>query len=284
MRILCFGKGGLLCTELQTWLPELTPKSLVFLSKSECDITDQDAVYRAFEMHDPTWVINAAAYTEVDACEHQSPLANLVNGFSLNHLAKACTEYGATLIHFSTDYIFNGKKDTPYDETDHPLPINAYGASKLIAEKAIQDHLIEHYILRVQWVYGSAKPNFITKIIQIAKETGEVNVVSDQVGSPTSTTTISKAVVNLMVNKPAHGTYHFRTLNHTTWYDFASFFIEKCNINAAVIPVTSREFKTPAKRPKNGVLNIGKWMYADLYTPPTWKNDALNYLKKEQFI
>ena len=132
------------------------------------------------------------------------------------------------------------------------MPINAYGESKLIAEKAIRDRLVEHYIIRVQWVYGPAKSNFIRTIIALAKENGEVRVVNDQFGSPTSTTSISKAVVNLLLNKPAFGTYHFRTLKHTSWYDFAVYFINKCKIDSAVIPVSSAEFKTKAKRPKMG--------------------------------
>lgn len=284
MRICCFGKDGLLSTELQEWLPELNPLSLNFLSKSDCDITDKDAVNQAFNTYRPTHVINAAAYTKVDDCETDASTANLVNGFALDHLIDACNQYGATLIHFSTDYVFNGTKETPYEEDDLPIPINSYGASKLIAETAIRARLIEHYILRVQWVYGPAKPNFVSTILRLAKEKKDVHIVNDQFGSPTSTTSISKAVVNLILNKPEYGTYHFRTLKHTSWYDFAVYFLEKCKMNVAVIPVSSSEFKTKAKRPKNGVLNIGKWIYSDLYTPPTWENDVLNYLKKEKLI
>ena len=156
MKILCFGKQGLLSTELQQWLPELNPLSLNFLSKSECDITNKEAVNQAFSQYRPTHVINAAAYTKVDACEDDASLANLVNGFALDHLIDACHQYGVILIHFSTDYVFNGTKKSPYDESDLPTPINAYGKSKLIAENTIRQRLVEHYIIRVQWVYGSA--------------------------------------------------------------------------------------------------------------------------------
>ena len=158
MRILCFGKQGLLSSELQEWLPELRPKSLDFLSKDDCDITSAEDVSSAFAKFRPTHVINAAAFTKVDACEDEAPMANLVNGFALEHIVNACNQYGAILLHFSTDYIFNGKKDGPYEEDDQPLPINAYGESKLIAEKAIRDRLVEHYIIRVQWVYGPQNP------------------------------------------------------------------------------------------------------------------------------
>ncbi len=284
MRILCFGKDGLLSSELQQWLPELKPLAIQYLSKSECDITEKTDVDAAFDQFKPTHVINAAAFTKVDDSEDQVPLANLVNGFALENIVDACNKHQALLVHFSTDYVFNGKKEGPYEEGDPTIPINAYGQSKLMGESFIRDQLVEHYILRVQWVFGQAKSNFISTIISHAKKNKELKIINDQFGSPTSTATISKAVVNLLLNAPAFGTYHFRSLSHTSWYEYAQFFLDKCNIKTAVVPVPSSAYKTKAKRPKNGVLNIGKWIYADLYTPPSWKHDVLNYLEKEQYI
>ena len=284
MRLLCFGSHGLLSSELQNWLPELNPSALTFVSKRDCDITEASQVNAIFDQFKPTHVVNAAAFTQVDNSEDQVALANLVNGFAVENIVAACIKHQSILVHFSTDYVFNGKKEAPYEEDDALIPVNAYGQSKLMGESFIRKQLIEHYILRIQWVFGSGKPNFISTILDHAKKNKELHIINDQFGSPTSTRTISKAVVNLLLNTPAFGTYHFRSLGHTSWYEYASFFLEKCNVKIPVVPVDSNAYKTKAKRPKNGVLNIGKWVYADLYTPPNWKNDVVEYLEKEKII
>ena len=127
MRILCFGKSGLLSTELQKWLPELNAESLDFLDRTDCDITDPKSVTHAFSQYQPTVVINAAAYTKVDQCEEEEPLASAINGNALNQIVTSCNEFNATLIHFSTDYVFDGEKDAPYEEIDQTNPVSAYG-------------------------------------------------------------------------------------------------------------------------------------------------------------
>ena len=284
MKILCFGSTGLVASELKQWLPELSPESLVFLSHKDCDITSDSNLKLAFETHEPSIVINAAAFTAVDDAEGAVNKANQVNGHALKSMAKYCDDYDATLIHFSTDYVFNGKKDGAYEEDDPVSPINAYGDSKLLGEAMIQQRLAKHYILRIQWVYGLAKPNFVDAIINKAREAKEVSVIFDQVGSPTSAEVIAKAVVNLIHNMPAYGIYHFRTLNTTSWYEFASYFLQRMNIKVPIIPVASTEYKTAAKRPLNSKLNIAKWIYTDLYTPPNWKQAVDDYLVKKQYI
>ena len=143
--------------------------------------------------------------------------------------------------------------------------------------------MVEHYILRIQWVFGLAGPNFISAILTKAKKGDALSVVDDQWGTP-STTTISKGVVNLINNGPEYGTYHFRSLNHTSWYDYATFVLNQCNIKVPVKPVSSDAYRAKAKRPKNGVLNVGKWIYSDLYTPPTWTRDVSHYLKEAQWV
>ena len=134
MKVLCFGKDGLLSTELQKWLPELSAETLVFLGKQDCDITDPSAVNAAFDANQPTVVINAAAYTKVDQCEDEVALATAVNGEALQHIVVACNKHKAVLLHFSTDYVFDGTKDGPYDEMDLTCPINAYGESKFFCK------------------------------------------------------------------------------------------------------------------------------------------------------
>ena len=278
MRILCFGKNGLLSTELQKWLPELNPSELTFLDRSECDITDEQLVKKIVGKYQPTIVINAAAYTKVDQCEDEEALATSINGTALKFLVEASNEHNAIFVHFSTDYVFDGQKIGPYEEDDETNPISAYGRSKLLGETIIKERAKRFYIMRVQWVFGPAKGNFIDTMLKLAENRDELNVVNDQVGSPTSTTSISKAVVNLLHNMPEFGIYHFRTLNHCSWYDYATYIFEKQGLQVKVNPVPSTEFKTKAERPKNSVLNIAKWIYADLYTPLNWQRDVDEYL------
>ncbi|MEK9727230.1 MAG: dTDP-4-dehydrorhamnose reductase [Candidatus Margulisiibacteriota bacterium] len=279
MRILCFGKDGLLSSELQHWLPELSAEALIFLGHSDCDITNPDQVNSAFETYRPSVVINAVAYTAVDQCEDNEAEALSINATALNTIVAASNRYSATLIHFSTDYVFDGQKQGPYDEDDVVNPINAYGRTKQMGDSIVINGAKQFYILRVQWVFGPAKPNFIETMVNLSQQNDEVSVVSDQIGSPTSTTSISKAVVNLLHNMPAFGLYHFRTLNHCSWYDYACFIFETLELDIKVNPVASTQFNSKAKRPKNSVLNIAKWIYTDLYTPLSWKVDVANYLK-----
>ena len=284
MRILCFGKSGLVASELQQWLPELNSDELKFLSRQDCDITNASQVESAINEFKPSHVINAAAYTAVDAAEDDTHQCNLVNGFALEGIAKAVNKVGAILIHFSTDYVFNGKQVGSYEEDDIPCPINIYGKSKLLGEELIQKHIVNYYILRVQWVYGHANSNFVDAIIKKAKSGEDLQVINDQYGSPTSAEVIAKAVVNLITNHPAFGVYNFRTLNQTTWYDFASYILDYLNLKVSISPVGSEVYKTKAKRPKNSVMNIGKWIYSDLYTPPSWKVAVENYLNQKKEI
>ena len=284
MRILCFGKSGLVASELQQWLPELNSDELIFLSRQECDIANSTQVEAAIAEFKPSHVINAAAYTAVDDAEDNVDECNWTNGAALEVIAKVCNSIGAILIHFSTDYVFNGKQDGAYEEDDLTCPINTYGKSKLLGEDHIRQNIDNHYILRVQWVYGHAHGNFVDAIIKKAKSGTELQIINDQYGSPTSAEVIAKAVVNLITNQPAFGIYNFRTLNQTTWYDFACYFLDYLNIDVNVTPVKSEFYKTKAVRPKNSVMNIGKWIYTDLYTPPSWKVAVENYLNQKKEI
>ena len=284
MRLLCFGKDGLLGSELQLWLDQVQPESCVWLGKQDCDITDADAVDQVFQQYKPTVVMNAVAYTLVDDAEDHADTANAVNHIGVQHIVAGCKAHGATLVHFSTDYVFDGTQTEPYTEDCAVGPINVYGQTKQDAEAYIMGALEAYYILRIQWIFGTKKPNFMSAILKKAKEGGVLRVVNDQFGSPTSTTTVSKAVVNLLVNMPAHGVYHFRTLQHTTWYDVAVFICAQCGLDVEIEGVDTSVYPTKAMRPKNTVLNIGKWIYTDLYTPPMWTQDVKDYLKNKGYI
>ena len=277
MRILCFGKQGQVAMALQQYLVELNPEALLFLSRMDCDITHESQVSRAINQFKPTHIINAVAYTQVDACEDDDTCFK-VNAEALNHMVSLANQVGAILIHFSTDYVFDGTKNGPYDETDAVCPINQYGRSKQLGEAIIKSAAKAFYILRIQWIYAKGTNHFIHKIIEHAKRGGPLRVVNDQIGSLTSADVVAKGVVNLLHNQPEFGLYHFRTLNHGSWYDVASYVVNKLQYECPVIPVDSSTFKTKAKRPCNGILNISKWIYADLYTPPTWQKALDDYL------
>ncbi|MGA0241632.1 MAG: dTDP-4-dehydrorhamnose reductase [Candidatus Marinamargulisbacteria bacterium] len=278
MRLLCLGGGGLVATALKKWLPELSPHTLVLLDRQMCDITHAEQVAAAFETHQPTHVINAAAMTDVDACETAIDRARNINGHGVKTIASHCHKHKAVLVHFSTDYVFNGAASFPYSEDAVTDPINMYGQSKLMGDQFVRHELDAHYILRVQWVFGHDKPNFIDAILKKARQGAALRVVNDQFGSPTSAQIIAKAVVNLILNSPAYGVYHFRTLGHTHWCNVAQYCLDVCGLKVPITPVSSAEYPRPAARPKNGVLNTAKWVYADLYTPPTWQQAIDEYL------
>lgn len=277
MTILCLGASGMLAMQLMHWVHQLNPKKSLFLSKKDCDITCEETVTHAILTAEPTVVINCAAFTNVDHAESVSELADSINGYALRAIVDACNRCDATLVHVSTDYVFDGTATVPYTEMDVPNPINAYGASKLIGENIILKSCQKYYILRVQWLFGDG-PNFIQTMLRLGKTNDVVRVVNDQFGTPTSTTSVSKAMINIVHHMPEYGIYHFRNLNHCSWYEYAQFIFQSEELSVHVDPVSSSAYSTLAHRPRYSVLNTSKWLYANLYTPKTWQADVLAYL------
>jgi dTDP-4-dehydrorhamnose reductase len=264
--ILLFGAGGQLGRELMR-ASAARAVPLVARSRGEADIADRTAVSDAISRHKPSLVVNAAAYTKVDAAESETEAARLGNETGPAVLAAACAAAGVPLIHVSTDYVFDGNKDGAYLEDDPIAPINAYGRSKAAGERAVRELAPKHAILRTSWVYGEFGQNFLKTMLRLAETRDELRVVSDQRGSPTSTADLAAAILTiaprLAASDDVWGTYHYAGSGVTTWHGFAS------RIVAAQAPLTGRaprvtpipatDFPTAARRPANSVLDCGKF-------------------------
>ena len=250
MRILITGAGGQLGRALQAVFPG---HELVALDRALLDITREDAVRAALAAHRPQWLLNAAADNAVDAAEKDSAAAFAINEGGPRTLARATAEAGVTLLHVSTDYVFDGEATAAYDEDATPNPKSAYGRSKLAGEVALRSENPNHYVVRTAWVYAPQGKNFPLTMLELAKK-GGVRVVNDQTGSPTYAPHLAAAIARLVLARPAFGTYHMAGSGAATWYELTLALFEAMKIGVSVTPVTTAEFPRPAPRPRYSVL------------------------------
>ncbi len=254
MKILLLGKSGMLGS---CFLKHLTSfHGQVFaLGHEDLDITDAQKVMEVVKQVSPVIVINCTAYTAVDNAESDVESALKINGYALEGLARACKEAGSKLIHFSTDYVFDGNKSEGYLENDLTDPINVYGKSKLLGEEMIMANMSDFYVVRTSWLFGENGKNFVDTMVSLAKTNKELKVVGDQIGSPTYTNDLVMAVVENFVEKEAApGIYHLTNSGKTSWYGLAKKIFEILKLDIAVLEVSSAEFPRPAKRPNFSVL------------------------------
>lgn len=252
--------------------------------QEELDITDADALKRRFREMRPRFVINAAAFTDVDGAEANTRAADLVNGVAVGLLAEACAEWGSVLVHYSTDYVFDGENPNGYDEDWVPTKsVNAYGRSKLLGEQALWRIGLERlpfYLIRTSWLYGPHGKNFVDTMLKIGREQQEVRVVDDQHGKPTYTEDLAHATLEIVSGdeeKYETGAYH--VTNETppggiTWYDFAVEIFRIAGMPVRVLPIPSREFPRPAARPRYSVLVNTK-----LFKRRPWEEALREYLE-----
>lgn len=268
MKVLLTGAKGMLAQAILNKKPQMW--DLRAVDVEELDITDRAAVQGMILNFEPERIINCAAFARVDECEENKELAFAVNGFGVGNLAEAAHKVGAHLIHFSTDYIFDGTKRLPYEEGDPARPVSIYGASKWEGECQIRKHLENYLIIRTQWLYGQGGPHFVKTILNLAKKQAVLKVVDDQVGSPTWTEDLSEATLALIL-RGSTGTYHLVSSGECSWYTFASKIIEEAGLPAKVVPCTTAEFPRPARRPGYSVLSTAK-ATAELGKPlPAWE-------------
>jgi dTDP-4-dehydrorhamnose reductase len=265
--ILVVGRTGQVAHELQRarWPDGLVPS---FLGREALDLSRADEAIARVAEHRPGIVVNAAAYTAVDAAERERDLAFAVNRDGSAALADACAEIGASLIQLSTDYVFDGEKRGPYEEDDPIHPLSVYGESKAAGEAAIRARLEAHVIIRTAWVYGPIGHNFVRTMLRLGGEREQVNVVDDQQGSPTSATEVARAVIAVVAalasgRTEGFGTYHFCGAGTTTWYGFARAIFAGAEqrgmrVPRTVAPITTAQYPTPARRPANSVLRSEK--------------------------
>ncbi len=226
---------------------------LIALDLPELDITDTCAVFDKISSERPEMVLHCAAYTDVDGCESGPNKAFRVNAFGAWNVASACQKSGAALLYVSTDFVFDGDKGEPYDEFDRPNPINAYGRSKFAGEEIVRSLVSRHFIVRTAWLFGARGKNFVRTMLTKAQSGGPLRVVADQVGCPTYTVDLAEAMANL-VESPLYGTYHITNSGACSWAEFAAEIVRQAGLSAEVIPISSAEWKSPARRPRNSRL------------------------------
>jgi dTDP-4-dehydrorhamnose reductase len=274
MRILVTGARGMLGTDL---LSEWTSDELIPVGSAEADLRDSSQVEALLRKVRPDWVINCAAYTDVDGCERNPELAHAVNALGVKNLALASSSLGARLFHVSTDYVFDGKGTRPYEAADSIAPINVYGASKAAGEASVRDHHSAWCIGRTSWLFGVHGPSFPEKILNAAKTRPELSVVNDQTGSPTYTRDLARAIRDL-VRKDARGITHITNEGVCTWYDFAREILSRSGLGSIPVhPISTDQSARPARRPNYSVLSPSSIHAYGVRTRP-WQQGLADFL------
>lgn len=295
MRILLIGKNGQLGHDLSPILAALG--EVISVGRDTLDLENPDAIRQTLRDNHPRMIVNVAAYTAVDRAEQELERAIAINGTAPTIMAEVAQDLGAAFLHVSTDYVFDGQKNTPYLEDDPTNPVNAYGQSKLLGEQGVQQACDRHIILRTAWVYGvGGKGNFVKTMLRLGAEREEVRVVVDQVGSPTWTGDLAQAIAQWVLQIHPNstdplvtGVYHYTNSGAISWYDFAVAIFEEAALLGfplkiqRVVPIVSAEYPTPAARPAYSVLS-GQKTSALLGKPaPHWRESLrpmLNQLFK----
>jgi dTDP-4-dehydrorhamnose reductase len=290
--ILLIGKNGQVGKELEKIL---TPQvNLVGIARPEIDLTNEDSIINTISQHKPQIIINAAAYTAVDKAESEIEIAIAINEIAPAIMAEAAKKIGASLIHISTDYVFDGKNSQPYSETHPTNPVSIYGKTKLAGEKAIQEILSNYLILRTAWVYGFyGKGNFVKTMLRLGGEREEIRVVADQIGTPTWAKDIASTISSIIqINESSNnmqninGIYNYTNSGVSSWYDFAvAIFEEAENLGfplkvQRIIPITTAEYPTPANRPAYSVLSGTKISTILGTHAPHWRQSLREMLKE----
>ena len=282
-KVLLIGADGMLGGELRERLEKIYDVTGTTLET--LDITDKEAVLAKAEEVKPYFIINCAAYTNVDGCEVNTDLAMAVNGTAVANIAEAAKAQDATFIHISTDYVFPGNLpvDQIYTEDMKPQPVSAYGRTKLVGEKNAAK-AEKYYILRTAWLYGLGGKNFVKTMLRLSQDRDELTVVDDQHGSPTSTTTLCQIIEGIMEKEPAYGVYHSTNEGFTTWCRFTRKIFELANISTNVKAITSKEYKEmypqSSDRPSNSQLSKEKLKNVGII-PEAWEVALEEYLKEE---
>ena len=257
-RIAVFGANGQLGKTLQS-LVKGHIDDYSFFTRQEIDITDKKAIELVLGNSNFDFCVNCSAYTNVDGAETDIKKAFLVNATGVKDIAEACKLFNTKLIHISTDYVFDGKKQTPYKTDDITNPINQYGKSKLKGEQYIQDILKEYYIIRTSWLYSSFSKNFVKTIIKKIEQNTVLKITTEEKGTPTSCIDLSEFIIQLISDESIpYGIYNFTAKGHTTWYGFAQEIARNYNLDKINLISPTNNFKTFAKRPYYSILDISK--------------------------
>ena len=284
MKVLITGANGMLAKEVKEKFEK--GNEIVETDVAELDITNEKMVQDSVTQIKPDYIINCAAYTAVDKAEDNYELADKINGDGPANLAKAAKANGAKLVHISTDYVFGGDLEISkdYKEDDPKAPVTAYGKTKLHGEEEIQKNMEEYYIFRTAWLYGIGGNNFVKTMTKLGTTRDEINVVSDQHGSPTYAKDLAEIIYQAIEKKIPYGIYNATNQGYTTWYEFTKEILEEQGIQCKVNPVTTEEYIammkiTQAKRPFNSQLSKDKLLNLGIQIPD-WKDGLKRYLKE----
>jgi dTDP-4-dehydrorhamnose reductase len=277
MKVAVTGASGMLGHALQKIFADM---QLIPFSHTSLDITDLDHAVKTIRDTRPDVLINAAAFTDVDACETDTEKAFLVNSIGARNMVIACEEIRCPIIHISSDYVFDGTKESAYDEWDRTNPISRYGLSKHMAEQFVSSLTNRFYIVRTSWLYGGHGKNFVDTIIRLLAEKDSLQVVNDQFGSPTFTEDLA-ASIRQLIGK-GYGIYHATNSGLCTWYEFAVKIAALIGIDKPIIPVSSEEFKRPARRPTQSGLNNTMLQLEGISVLRHWSEALKQYIEQRR--
>jgi len=269
MKVLVTGAKGQLGTDVVMRLSSLSIDCLG-VDIDSLDITSDEQVKEFINYYKPDAVIHCAAYTAVDKAEDEKELCYKVNVLGTKYIAEACKEINAKMVYISTDYVFDGEGDQPFEVNDKPNPINYYGQTKYEGELEVQKILENYFIVRISWVFGTYGNNFVKTMLKLGKDRDEISVVADQVGSPTYTYDLAKLLVEV-VQTDKHGIYHVTNEGYCSWYEFACEIFKQAGLDIKVNPINTEDYPTRAKRPKNSRLRKNSSIKLE-----SWEN-ALNH-------
>ena len=264
MVVLVTGASGQLGQAIQSIASHYSEVQFIFASSRDLDISNSEKVAAFFEKHTIDFCINAAAYTAVDKSETEVERAEAINVLGSKYLAQVCQKHGATLIHISTDFVFDGTATKPYLETDVTAPLGVYGQTKLDGEKEVQAHCEKHIIIRTSWVYSQFGNNFMKTMLRLAQDRTELNVVADQTGTPTHAVDLADVILRIIASIIQHpssnifGIYNFSNEGECSWYEFAQEIFKQNKVSIKINPIPTEAYPTPAQRPKYSVLDKSK--------------------------
>lgn len=277
MRILVTGVKGQLGYDVMN---ELDKRGIegVGVDIEEMDITDAEKVKEVIEGAEVDAVIHCAAYTAVDAAEDHVDLCRKINAGGTKNIAKVCGSLGIKMVYISTDYVFNGTGSRPWEPDDEREPLNVYGQTKYEGELAVEKYVDKYFIVRIAWVFGVNGKNFIKTMLNLGKTHDEINVVNDQIGSPTYTYDLARLLVDMVLTE-WYGRYHATNEGLCTWYEFAREIFAQAGMDVKVNPVTSEEFPSKAKRPSNSRMSKEKLSEMGFERLPSWQDALKRYLE-----
>ena len=299
MRILVTGKNGQLGRTIQKIVNadtkienNLSPNDFIFVGRGDLDLGSERNISHYFKNNKFDIIINCAAFTQVDKAEQEVELANQINYLALKKLASLAINQKARLIHISTDYVFDGESNKPYMETDATNPINTYGKTKLAGEQALQEVMpMNALIIRTSWLYSEYGNNFVKTVLRLGKERNELNIVSDQIGSPTYATDLADAILEIIEYKKFRDEdqttqiYHYSGEGEISWHEFAKEIFKLAEIDCKVSAITTQQYPTPAKRPRNTLMKKDKIVEAFNIKISNWKsslNTCMTILRQKQ--